>query len=51
MFPRNFKNHKLKTRKCEKYKVNFAHTRLQNSSIKYMQKVLHNKHEAMINQN
>ena len=51
MFPRNFKNHQLKTRKCEKYKVNFAHTtRLQNSSIIYMQKLL-NEHEAMINQN
>ena len=50
MFPRNVKNHQLKTRKCERYKVNFAHTtRLQNSSIIYMQKLL-NEHEAMINQ-
>ena len=50
MFPRNVKNHQFKTRKYEKYKVNFAYTgRLQNSSIIYMQKLL-NEHEARMNQ-
>ena len=41
MFPLNEKNHKMETRKEEKYKVEFAHTdRMKDSPIIYMQKLL-----------
>ena len=49
MFPKNSRNHQMKTRNCEIYKVNFAHTdRLKKSSIIYMQKLL-NENEARKN--
>ena len=38
MFPKNEKEHKMGTRKAEKFKVQYANTdRLRNSSITYMQ--------------
>ena len=44
MFPENSKNHFMKTRKQEKYRVQHAQTnRLKDSAIVYMQKLL-NQH-------
>ena len=44
MFPENVKQHEMKTRKIDKFKVQFALTnRLQKSPITYMQKLL-NEH-------
>ena len=41
MFPLNTKNHNMETRETEKYHVQFANTtRLQNSAIIYMQRLL-----------
>ena len=41
MFPLNEKEHKMKTRDTEKYKVQFALTeRLKNSPVIYMQRLL-----------
>ena len=41
MFPLNEKNHKMETRREEKYKVEFANTdRKKDSPIIYMQKLL-----------
>ena len=41
MFPLNEKNHSMKTRKLEKYKVQVAHTeRLKRSAIIFMQNLL-----------
>ena len=50
MFPQNLRNHQMKTRNNERFKVQFVHTdRLQKSSIIYMQKLL-NEHETRINE-
>ena len=44
MFPENSKNHFMKTRKQEKYRVQHAQTnRLKDSALVYMQKLL-NQH-------
>ena len=41
MFPLNEKNHSMKTRNFEKYKVQKAHTeRLKRSAVIYMQNLL-----------
>ena len=46
MFPLNQKNHKMETRHEEKYMVQFAHTtRLKNSPLIYMQKLLNQNEE------
>ena len=43
LFPENSKEHRMKTRHTEKYKVTYANNkRLQNSSIIYMQNLLNN---------
>ena len=45
-FPLNQKQHTMKKRKNEKYKVNFARTeRLKNSSIPYMQRLLNQRNQ------
>ena len=47
MLPENEKQHDMKTRGMEKFKVQFALTkRLQKSPITYMQKLL-NEHELL----
>ena len=51
MFPLNTKNHTMETRETEKYHVQFANTtRLQNSAIIYMQRLL-NENETKIFEN
>ena len=41
LFPKNEKEHQMKTRKCEKFKVEMAkNERLKNSAIIYMQNLL-----------
>ena len=45
-FPLNQKQHTMKKRKNEKYKVNYARTeRLKNSSIPYMQRLLNQRNQ------
>ena len=46
LFPMNNKEHEMKKRKNEPYKVNFAHTeRLRNASIITMQKLLNQEND------
>ena len=48
LFPLNSKDHQMETRDTEKFKVQFANTtRLQNSSIIYMQKLLNENQEKI----
>ena len=49
MFTINTKNHNMETRNEEKYVVQFANTsRLQNSSILYMQRLLNEDHKITL---
>ena len=50
--PLNEKVHGMKTRECEKYKINYANTeRLKTGSVITMQKYLNEEHRQNTNRN